>query len=430
MDLEALCKLVRDSKGICTDSRTIKKGEVFFALRGPNHDGNLHAAAAIDAGACAAVVDDPSLTGKNIFVVDNVLDTLRNTALFFRKTLNVPVIAVTGTNGKTTTKELIREVLSKKYRVHATGGNLNNHIGVPVTLLKAPADTQIFVIEMGANHPGEIADLCNIARPTHGLITNIGKAHLEGFGSFDGVIAAKSELYQFLRDNCGIAFYNEKDKLLSDLIFKIAHKAVPYSDPSGTDLKVDEAGGNIMLSVKTEYHNETIQFDTNLFGNHNLDNVRAAMAVGLFFDVALADAVEAIRNYIPGNNRSQVFKTNDNTIICDSYNANPASMLRALTSFSAMGSTKKMVVLGDMLELGTESLNEHQAILDMIRKLDVGEALFCGPLFGKVAAGKHYLCFENSDALKKHLMVKKPSGYAILVKGSRGMALEKIYDVL
>ncbi|HNX67627.1 MAG TPA: UDP-N-acetylmuramoyl-tripeptide--D-alanyl-D-alanine ligase [Bacteroidales bacterium] len=430
MELEALCNLVRTSEGICTDSRTIKKGEVFFALRGPNHDGNLHATAAIAAGARAAVVDDPSLSGDNIFVVPDVLSALQQTALYYRKSLAAPVIAITGTNGKTTTKELIREVLSKKYSVHATEGNLNNHIGVPVTLLKAPTSTQMFVIEMGANHPGEIAALCDIARPTHGLITNIGKAHLEGFGSFDGVIAAKSELYHFLRDNCGIAFYNEQDKLLSDLIFKIVHKALPYSDPSGTDLKVEENGDNVLLSIKAEYHNETRQFKTNLFGHHNLDNVRAAMAVGIFFDVPLTDIIDAIQNYKPGNNRSQVLRTNNNTIICDSYNANPSSMIRALASFSGMKCQKKMVILGDMLELGTESLNEHQTILDGIRKLGVEEALFCGPVFTRVASGKQYRCFENSNALKEYLTEAKPSGYAILVKGSRGMALEKIYDVL
>jgi len=352
MESEALCNLVRTSAGICTDSRTIKKGEVFFALKGPNHDGNMHANAAITAGARAAIVDDQSLSGENIFVVPDVLTALQQTALFYRKSLTIPVIAITGTNGKTTTKELVREVLSKKYSVHATEGNLNNHIGVPVTLLKAPSDTQMFVIEMGANHPGEIAALCDIARPTHGLITNIGKAHLEGFGSFDGVITAKSELYHFLRENCGIAFYNEKDKLLSDLIFKIVHKALPYSDPSGTDMKVEENGDNVLLSLKAEYHNETAQFDTNLFGHHNLDNVRAAMAVGVFFDVPLTDIIDAIRNYKPGNNRSQVLRTKANTIICDSYNANPSSMMRALASFSGMKSSKKMVILGDMLELG------------------------------------------------------------------------------
>jgi UDP-N-acetylmuramoyl-tripeptide--D-alanyl-D-alanine ligase len=430
MESEVLCNLVRSANGICTDSRIVKKGEIFFALRGPNHDGNTHAMAAITAGARAAVVDDPSIAGDNIVVVPDVLSALRETASFFRSRISVPVIAITGTNGKTTTKELIREVLSKKFRVHATEGNLNNHIGVPVTLLRAPENAQIYVIEMGANHPGEIAALCEVARPTHGLITNIGKAHLEGFGSFEGVVTAKSELFHFLRDNCGIAFYNEKDKLLSDLIFKIAHKAVPYSDPSGTDMKVEECADDVLLSVKAEYHGLTQQFGTNLFGHHNLDNVRAAMAVGIFFDVPMTDIIDAIQNYIPGNNRSQVLKTKNNTIICDSYNANPSSMVRALTSFSEMKSSKKMVILGDMLELGAESLNEHQNILEEIRKLDVGEAVLCGPVFGKVAAGKHYQCFENSNTLKEYLASIKPTGYAILVKGSRGMALEKIYDVL
>jgi UDP-N-acetylmuramoyl-tripeptide--D-alanyl-D-alanine ligase len=431
MELSALCNLVRNSNGICTDSRTIKKDEIFFALKGPNHDGNVHARAALKAGARAAVADDPSLAGvENIVVVKDVYSTLKDIAVYFRKSLNIPVIAITGTNGKTTTKELIRETLLKKFRVHATEGNLNNHIGVPVTILRTPAETQILVIEMGANHPGEIAALCEIARPTHGLITNIGKAHLEGFGSFEGVIAAKSELYHFLRETGGIIFYNDSDKLLSDLIFKIAHKAVTYSDPSGIDLKVEDIGNNPLLSIKAEYRNKTYCFDTNLFGKHNLDNVRAAMAAGVFFDVPVNDIINAIKSYKPGNNRSQVLKTNSNTIICDSYNANPSSMMRALASFSEMKSEKKMVILGDMLELGTESINEHRAIINEMGKLDLGTVILCGPVFSKAAENGSYRCFINIEALKEMIASEKPAGYSILVKGSRGMALEKIYEFL
>ena len=257
MEINTLYSLVRDAAGICTDSRTLRKGELFFALKGPAHDGNRFAAAAVAAGAVAAVTDDPSLRGEKIIRVSDVLKTMTELAVLHRKTIQVPVIGITGSNGKTTTKELITAVLSRKGKVHCTAGNLNNHIGVPLTILRTPAEAAYLVIEMGANHKGEIASLCETAMPTHGIITNIGIAHLEGFGSFENVIAAKSELYRWLRRSEGIAIFNEQNDLLKELIYTIVHKAVPYSDPSGTDLIVNESlneGPLLNITVDHEGH--------------------------------------------------------------------------------------------------------------------------------------------------------------------------------
>ena len=378
----------------------------------------------------AAIIDNPLVVHEKMIRVNDVFTTLNQLAELQRNKLTVPVIAITGSNGKTTTKELIRAVLSKKFIVHATEGNLNNHIGVPVTLLQCPDDAGIVLIEMGANHPGEIAALCHLAKPTHGLITNIGKAHLEGFGSFEGVIEAKSELYHYLRENCGIAIYNDSDKLLSELIFRIPHKAVPYSDPSGTDLVVSAADDTVCLKVTAEFHGIQYTFATNLFGSHNLDNVRAAMAVGTFFGIPIDDTINAISSYKPGNNRSQILKTDRNTVICDSYNANPSSMIKALTSFSGMKNGKKMIILGDMLELGNESIREHINLLNDIGKLDVGDVVLCGPLFKGANSDIKCQRFSDVSELRIWLSEEKPQGYSILVKGSRGMALDRVYDLL
>lgn len=431
MEINELYRLVRSSAGICTDTRTLKTGEVFLALRGPNHDGNKYAAAAISSGAIAAITDDRSLQGAKIITVENTLQTLAGLATIHRKNIKVPVIAITGTNGKTTTKELISAVLSSKGRTYSTPGNLNNHIGVPLTLLAAPDDAAFIVIEMGANHKGEIASLCEVAMPSHGLITNIGKAHLEGFGSYNDIIEAKSELYHWLRKSGGIAFYNELNPTLKELIFHIVHKAVPYSDPTGTDLTVTAGSeGDLCISALADFEGRHYSFTTNLFGSYNIDNIRAAMAVGLFFGAPVEKIIEAISSYKPSNNRSQVRHTGKNTLICDSYNANPSSMARALSFFSETARGKRMVILGDMLELGRESLAEHARIIEILKTLDETEIYLVGPQFGSAATGSLINTVPGSEALKEVLRKKSPEGYTILVKGSRGMTLEKIYEVL
>ncbi len=431
MELNDLYSLVRSSAGICTDTRTIRKGEVFFALKGPTHDGNKYAAAAVEAGAMAAVTDDPSLSGKAFIGVTDVLKTLTELAALHRLTMHVPVIGITGSNGKTTTKELITAVLSRKGKVHSTTGNLNNHIGVPLTILRTPADTAYLVIEMGANHTGEIASLCETAMPTHGIITNIGNAHIEGFGSYENVIKAKSELYRWLRRSDGIALFNEQDDLLRELIYTITHKAVPYSDPSGTDLIVSESvNDSPLLNVRADFEGHHYAFTTNLFGSYNLDNIRAAMATGVFFEVPFMEIIDAISLYQPSNNRSQLLKTGDNLLICDSYNANPSSMAKALKAFSELSADKKMVILGDMLELGAETVTEHMKVTEIVEKLESTEVCLVGPVFGSQAEGRNFRIFGSSSDARQWLKEASLSGYTILVKGSRGMMLEKIYDVL
>jgi UDP-N-acetylmuramoyl-tripeptide--D-alanyl-D-alanine ligase len=431
MELNDLYSIVRNSEGIATDSRTVRPGQVFFALKGPAHDGNTHAEAAVRAGATAAVVDDPALKGEKFILVDDVLVTLSLLATWHRRGLTVPIIAVTGSNGKTTTKELITAVLSKKKRVHSTTGNFNNHIGVPLTLLSSPHDMGFMVVEMGANHKGEIAGLCQIAMPTHGIITNIGRAHIEGFGSFEDVKAAKSELYRWLGGSGGTALYNDQNSILKELVSAIVQNAVPYSRPAGSRLKVEVAQTESMfLAVKAVYEKHDYVFSTNLFGSYNIDNVWAAIATGLCFGVPVSEITDAVSSYKPVNNRSQVADTGRNVLICDSYNANPSSMEMAISSFAALKAERKMVVLGDMLELGSESQSGHAAVIAQLRNLGNAEIVLIGPRFREVAGDIRARLFGSSDEMREWLAANSPEGYTILVKGSRGMALEKIYPLL
>jgi len=431
MDLNELYSIIRNSAGINTDTRSLAEGEIFFALKGPTHDGNRHASEAIAAGAVAAVVDDPSLKGDRYIVVDDVLQTLWSLATRHRKTLEVPVIAITGSNGKTTTKELITAVLSVKGRVHSTSGNFNNHIGVPLTILSATDDTQFLVVEMGANHKGEIAGLCTVAMPTHGIITNIGTAHIEGFGSFEEVRAAKSELYRWLQKSNGTAIFNDRNHTINELVKEILHTGVPYSSPAGSALEAEASDGDSMyLSVRATYEGRGYLFSTNLFGDYNIDNVKAAMAAGLLFGVPFGGIVSAISSYRPANNRSQVVDTGRNTVIRDAYNANPSSMEKAIASFARLKAAKKMVILGDMLELGSESRKGHEKIFRQAESLPATEICLVGPLFAEAAAGSRARLFRTSYEMSEWLTSNPLSGFAILVKGSRGMMLEKIYPLL
>ncbi|HOO65395.1 MAG: UDP-N-acetylmuramoyl-tripeptide--D-alanyl-D-alanine ligase [Bacteroidales bacterium] len=430
MEIERLYALYRNSAGITTDSRTIRKGEIFFALKGPAHDGNRHAVAALESGALAAVVDDKSLSGERIIVVDDVLSTMSALAVCHRRRLTMPVIGITGSNGKTTTKELLTAVLSRKGRVHSTPGNLNNHIGVPLTLLSAPDDVAFLIVEMGANHTGEIAALCRTARPTHGIITNIGTAHIEGFGSFENVIKAKRELYQWLGENGGTVIFNDDNPILKEITGGIS-SLVAYSSPGSHTLRAEpEENDSMLLRVSAEIDGVPYKFPTRLFGAYNTDNVRSAMAVGLFFGVPADDIIEAISSYMPANNRSQITETDRNTVICDAYNANPSSMEKAIGSFAALKAAKKMVILGDMLELGTETAPGHSAVIRQLRQIDDLKAVLIGPHFREAAAGFPAKLFGSSEAAAEWLRSEKPEGYTILVKGSRGMMLEKVYPLL
>jgi UDP-N-acetylmuramoyl-tripeptide--D-alanyl-D-alanine ligase len=430
MNTEKLFSLFRKSKGVSTDSRTVSDGQIFFGLRGVNFNGNKYAGEAVRNGASISVIDDPAFESEKTFLVDDTLSEFQNLATYYRNQLNVPVLAITGTNGKTTTKELIAAVLSKKLRVHSTKGNLNNDIGVPLTILSAPADTQMMIIEMGANHLREIEALCEIARPDYGLITNIGSAHLEGFGSFEGVIKAKTELYAYLSKVDGVAIFNDQNPLLSELVLKLAKKSIPYSSPAGIKLQIEALPSEMTLEVKVKYNKRSYNVRTGLFGKHNLENVKATIAAGLLFGVPIDDILPAIGDYRPANNRSQVRTTASSTLICDSYNANPVSMMMAIKSFSELYGDDKLVILGDMLELGEKSDDEHLKIIKALKSMNFSDVLLVGSNFMKVAGETVYKSFINVSDLIDYLQKEAIRNKLILIKGSRGMTLEKVYDFL
>jgi UDP-N-acetylmuramoyl-tripeptide--D-alanyl-D-alanine ligase len=412
---------------ISTDSRRIAAGSIFFALKGEQFNGNDYAAGALDQGAAFAVVDEPrQLPADRHFLVEDVLSTLQELALHHRKTLDIPVIAITGTNGKTTTKELVAAVLARKFTVVATKGNLNNHIGVPLTLLTLTRDTGIAVIEMGANHPGEIAFLCNIARPTHGLITNIGKAHLEGFGGFEGVVRTKTELYDFLKAGGGQLFVHKDDKLLMDHAGECA--TTTYGSPLA-DLAAVNVSADPFVTLDLLFRDgSSLPLKTNLYGLYNAPNILAAASVGQYFGIGGDEIRIALEAYRPVNNRSQVTRTDRNLLIMDAYNANPTSMEAALKTFAAASYPEKTVLLGDMLELGTESDNEHLHILSLVAELGFGQVYLVGPDFTRLNTRREFTCFHDSELARMWFMHHPLNNQTILVKGSRGIRLETIVD--
>jgi UDP-N-acetylmuramoyl-tripeptide--D-alanyl-D-alanine ligase len=430
MKTEQIYDLFRKSTGINTDSRTIKPGEIFFALWGEKYNGNTYTEEALGRGASWAVIDDPLYETDSTILVDDCLFELQALAAHHRKMLNAPVLAITGTNGKTTTKELVAAILSRKKKIHYTQGNLNNHIGVPLTILSAPDDTEMMVIEMGASHLGEIRSLCLIAKPDFGIITNIGTAHIEGFGSFEGVVKAKTELYEHLRKVNGIALYNDKNPLLSEKIFKMVNRAVPFSDPTGIELLLEIIKSDLYLKVKATYQHKSYDINTSLFGEYNYENIKAAIATGLFFEVPMENIVAAIEEYHPENNRSQVLRKERNTLICDSYNANPSSMITAIHSFNDIASEHKLIILGDMLELGDKTEAEHIKILQELKSLKPEVVYLVGPVFSSLADKYGYKSFVSTEKLKDSLKKNHLKGFTILIKGSRGIGLEKVYDLL
>ena len=449
---------------VTTDTRTLKGGEMFFALKGENFDGNEYALKALDAGAAYAVVNASSEVAKSddprLIKVEDTLKTLQELARWHRSMIFVdgrplPVLALTGTNGKTTTKELIREVLSMKYRVAATEGNLNNSIGVPLTLLKMAPDTQIAVVEMGASHPGDIKELVDIALPNFGLVTNVGKAHLLGFGSFEGVMATKGELYDYLRRTSDKVFINVDNPYLCRMASERnlqSDPERPYSLllPYGLDYQrasvlpadAEHPYLRIALSASMSSSNSgmssvdetSIVVNTNLVGAYNADNVMAALAVGAHFGVSIEDAVKAIETYVPSNNRSQLTKTEKNTLIVDAYNANPSSMTVALNNLAAVVADKKVALLGDMLELGSDSSTLHSEIAQLAFDSGVSLVCFVGAEFGKVWEGLLDKCgsqwFATSDELAQWLSENPVEGASVLIKGSRGTRMEKVLSVL
>jgi UDP-N-acetylmuramoyl-tripeptide--D-alanyl-D-alanine ligase len=415
---------------ICTDSRAVNPGSIFFALKGDLFDGNTYAEGALKSGAVLAVVDEPGVaTDERFFLVDDVLTTLQELASMHRSHFKKPVIGITGTNGKTTTKELINAVLSASFQTLATLGNLNNHIGVPLTILSADlSKIEILIIEMGANHPGEIAFLCNIARPTYGLITNVGKAHLEGFGSLEGVIKTKTELYNFLKAEGGDAFVCSGQHVLVQHAKELNH--LTYGHQVGDYCMGEMVSSDPFLIVRW-YDREVEQLiHTNLVGAYNFDNVMAAVCLGKYFGVSASKIVAALEQYTPSNNRSQVLQSASNQLIMDAYNANPSSMRVALENFALMNAFPKIAILGDMFELGDESRVEHEAILTLLKDFSFSDVLLIGPYFGEAAGDSGYRFFLTTDEAYAWLVENPLLNSNILVKGSRGMKLEKLLPAL
>lgn len=411
---------------VCTDTRNLLKGSLFFALKGDNFNGNAFAAQAIESGCAYAIVDDPNVAkGDKYFLVPDVLTALQEVARHHRRQLKIPFIGITGSNGKTTTKELIHAVLSKKYNTCSTKGNLNNHIGVPLTLLSVTREHTAAVIEMGANHVGEIAQLCAIAEPDYGIITNIGRAHLEGFGGAQGVIKAKSELYRHIKAHNGTLFVNADNELLTDLSSGITR--VLY----GTSAKADYKGKLIGSDPFVELECGSLNVRTNLAGKYNFENILAAACIGNYFQIAAQEVKAAIEEYVPSNNRSQVMKKGTNTILLDCYNANPTSMAAAIENFIEMKADNKVMILGDMLELGDSSREEHARILSLIGEKNFdGKVIVVGPLFSAQDTKPGVLKFAGAEQACDWLKANVQSGSTILVKGSRGIRLEKTVEFL
>lgn len=428
MDIAKLYEIYKQHPEVSTDTRNSAEGAIFFALKGANFNGNEYAAQAISSGCSYAVIDEEKYaTHPNMILVDNVLDTLQQLATYHREHIKTPVIGITGTNGKTTTKELITVVLSQEYNVISTQGNLNNHIGVPLTILRIKKEHEIAVVEMGANHVGEIKFLCEIAKPSYGLITNLGHAHIEGFGSFDNVVKTKAELYHFIRNSKdGKIFIDNGNSLLKEISEGIASISYGFEE----DLFVS---GKVLairpyLEFEWKFGNKRNQVKTKLIGEYNLPNALAAIAIGCYLGVKSSLINKALGEYEPSNNRSQLKETEKNMLIIDAYNANPTSMHAALENFDHMDVSKKALILGDMKELGPDTDMEHQKIADYVAHHDFEKVLLVGDNFSRTET--NFPRFKNLEELKEYLTENPIEDSYILLKGSRGMQLEKCIDFL
>jgi UDP-N-acetylmuramoyl-tripeptide--D-alanyl-D-alanine ligase len=433
MDVSQIYSLFLQKKKVFTDSRQVVQDGIFFALKGPSFNGNLYALSALQAGAAYAVVDEAAYANDpRCILVDDVLAALQQLAHHHRRQLALPVIGIVGSNGKTTTKELIAAVLSQKFQVLATAGNFNNHIGVPLTLLRLTADDQIAVIEMGANHPGENAQLCDIAAPDYGLITNIGKDHLEGFGSLEGVAQASSELYYYLLKNGGTAFVNGNDEWLMRMAARLPKRIIYagyYDDKkAAADYHATLITARPDIKFSIEAHGQPIT--SVLSGEYNFDNIMAAIAIGRFFEVPLQGVATAISAYVPQNNRSQVLHKKDCTVHLDAYNANPSSMELSLRNFAANRFEHSVAILGDMFELGAYSEAEHAHMAALASSLGLSEVWLVGKEFAPHATGKGVHSFLTAEDVRNYLKSKSWTGYHFFLKGSRGMRLESIPEAL
>lgn len=420
-----LHSLFLECSSVSTDTRKIEKNSLFVALKGDNFDANTFAKDALEKGAKYVVIDNPTyqIDNRTLLVKDSLI-ALQELAKYHRTFLGLPIIALTGSNGKTTTKELIHAVLSKKYNTLATIGNLNNHIGVPLTLLRFTKETEIGIVEMGANHQKEIEFLCQIAQPDYGYITNFGKAHLEGFGGVEGVIKGKSEMYDYLRGNNKMVFVNVDDSIQNEKTATVKRFSFAVNMPK-SDVKITAVEANPM--VKITYNNLLI--NSHLIGIYNANNINAAITIGKYFKVSDEQIKEAIENYIPDNNRSQLIQKGDNEIILDAYNANPSSMTAAITNFIQLEKENKIAILGDMFELGKESLSEHKKIVELLENQKSIQTYFIGKDFYSNRINSNHLhFFEDFNSFSKFIEVNKPINNLLIIKGSRGMALERILE--
>ena len=430
MKIEQLYELFKQHPAISTDTRKIEPGSLFFALKGPNFDANTFAEEALNKGAAYSIIDNAAMQKSDrCILVNDVLTTLQQLANYHRKQLNIPVIAIVGSNGKTTTKELITAVLSTTLNTWATPGNFNNHIGLPLTLLQLTSQHQIAVIEMGANHIGENAALCDIAEPTHGIVTNNGMDHLEGFGDIEGVAKSNSELYYYLLKHDGIAFVNAHDEWLMRMSNRLTKRITFAGNTSYRNTTADVMGSAEQLQPEISYHVNSINGKSVLSGDYNFDNVMAAVSIGLHFGVSTANCLKGIAGYQPKNNRSQWIQKSNNLIFLDAYNANPSSMEAALRNFHQLNAESKTVIMGDMFEMGDYAAAEHQRMVDLCKQLGFHRIIIVGEEFAKTTHGG-CLSFTGTAACLTHLQETNYSNETFFIKGSRGMKLETLIDAI
>ena len=427
MNIQKIHKLFLVSNSVSIDSRNIKPNDVFFAIKGLNFDGNKFAVQAIENGASHVISDDleiSKISDKIIYVNDSI-QTLQELANFHRKFIDTKIIAITGSNGKTTSKELIFSVLKSRYKTIATKGNLNNHLGVPLTILSMNKETEIGIIEMGANHLREIDFLCKIAEPDFGYITNFGNAHLEGFKSLEGVVIGKSELYTYLRDNNKVIFYNSENLKQSSILNNYSN-SFSFGSNSKSNCILNKLKSKNCISIK--YNEESIV--SNIYGDYNFENISIAIAIGCYFKIGVEQIKKGVESYLPENNRSQILKKRNNTIILDAYNANPSSMDLAISSFDNINTTNKMIIAGDMFELGQESNKYHQQIINYLEKSTNTLTYVVGVNFCKTNHSKKIKSFPSTKELINNISKLNISNYSILIKGSRTMQLEKIVEFI
>jgi UDP-N-acetylmuramoyl-tripeptide--D-alanyl-D-alanine ligase len=426
-NIERLYEIFKEHPLVTTDSRNVVPGSIFFAIKGETFNGNEFAKQALHNGAFLAVVDqDLPVKENRMFLVEDVLKTLQNLANYHRQLLGIKLLAITGTNGKTTTKELIQKVLQKKFKSLATKGNLNNHIGVPLTILSLTAEHDFAVIEMGANHQGEIAALCEIAMPNFGIITNVGKAHLEGFGSFEGVIKTKTELYSYIKKRGGTLFLNQDNDILTTAAAGM--NCFTYGTKSA-DCIGKIINKNPYLEIECRINNQNLNVQSKLIGSYNFENIMAAICIGNYFKVSLNEIKEAIESYEPSNNRSQISVTINNTLIMDAYNANPSSMKAAIENFATSDFNNKTLILGDMAELGNESRKEHEVLLEFLTNPAFINVFLIGDIFHKVN-NKGFKSFSSIEDFIFYLKLHPIKDCTILLKASRKMQLERIVSFL